>query len=97
MLGADLNTWHGKAEPAPRRLAKIFGTPVVAGGGRRGLRVLDYLFFRIAGTSTAEYEVAPLDYGSDHHPLVGRLVRSQARAASKSGQAAATSFQNVGE
>ncbi len=96
-LGADLNTWHGKAEPAPRRLAKIFGTPVVAAGRRRGLSVLDYLFFRIAGTWTAQYEVAPLDYGSDHHPLVGRLVRSQARAASKSGQAAATSFQNVGE
>jgi hypothetical protein len=80
VLGADLNTWHGDHESAARRLRELFTTPVSVGS--RGARVLDYLFFRVRGEWTARYEVVPSDYGSDHHPLVGLLRRSQARASS---------------
>ena len=74
VLGADLNTWHGSGEPARRRLAKIFSTPVTEIREREGRRVLDYLFFRIAGAKTAEYDVAASAYGSDHRPLIGRIL-----------------------
>lgn len=72
VLGADLNTWHGKHEQA----AKFFGdlpdaTPTSI--DRRGLeiRVLDYLFFRTGADRQARYRQVASRYGSDHHPLVG--------------------------
>jgi endonuclease/exonuclease/phosphatase family metal-dependent hydrolase len=72
VLGADLNTWHGTAEPAPRFLAQLFAeTPVSLRREGLGLRVLDYMFFRAAKNRTAHYQVVSHDYGSDHRPLVG--------------------------
>jgi endonuclease/exonuclease/phosphatase family metal-dependent hydrolase len=74
VLGADLNTWHGIAEPAARHLRAIFsGTPLSGPRQRPGMRVLDYLFFR-AGNRSAHYDVISNDYGSDHRPLIGRVT-----------------------
>jgi endonuclease/exonuclease/phosphatase family metal-dependent hydrolase len=71
VVGADLNTWHGAGEPAPRRIAQALGTPVAQPGKDSSARVLDYLFFRLPGHLAAEYSTAKEKYGSDHHPLVG--------------------------
>jgi endonuclease/exonuclease/phosphatase family metal-dependent hydrolase len=72
VLGADLNTWHGTAEPAVRVFESLFGdTTVVAERHGLGLRVLDYMFFRLGPTKIARYREITNDYGSDHRPLVG--------------------------
>ena len=76
VLGADLNTWHGHAEPAPRELARMFGEASPAKSGTFPTRVLDYLFFRLPKTWSAAYTAAGKSYGSDHRPLVGRIVSS---------------------
>jgi hypothetical protein len=76
VLGADLNTWHGPGEPAPRELATMFGEESPAKSGGFPTRVLDYLFFRLPKTWTAVYAAAAKSYGSDHRPLVGRIVSS---------------------
>jgi endonuclease/exonuclease/phosphatase family metal-dependent hydrolase len=74
VLGADLNTWHGTSEPAPRYLAqKLAGTPLSFRRDGLGLRVLDYMFFRSEQRRRAHYEVISNSYGSDHRPLVGWL------------------------
>jgi hypothetical protein len=76
VLGADLNTWHGTREAAPRFLDTLFATRVSILRKRPGSRVLDYLFFRLEGNLAALCTIAENDYGSDHHPLVGRIVSS---------------------
>ena len=75
VLGADLNTWHGPREAAARFLETLFGTRVSMARDRPGIRVLDYLFFRLAGNLAAQCTITANDYGSDHHPLIGRIVR----------------------
>jgi endonuclease/exonuclease/phosphatase family metal-dependent hydrolase len=74
VLGADLNTWHGAREPAPRFLETLFRTRISMVRQRPGSRVLDYLFFRLGANLAAQYTIAANDYGSDHHPLVGRII-----------------------
>jgi hypothetical protein len=74
VLGADLNTWHGPQEAAPRFLETLFGTRASIVRDRPGIRVLDYLFFRLAENLAAECTIAANDYGSDHHPLIGRII-----------------------
>jgi endonuclease/exonuclease/phosphatase family metal-dependent hydrolase len=75
ILGADLNTWLGSSEPAPRTLARFFpDTPgekreATFGGGL----VLDYMFFRAPAGWRAHFDRVPDKYGSDHYPLVGWL------------------------
>jgi endonuclease/exonuclease/phosphatase family metal-dependent hydrolase len=72
VLGADLNTWHGKDELAVRALDRQFQRSQVS--GKRvglGLRVLDYLFLRAGDNRSARYEQLALAYGSDHRPIVG--------------------------
>jgi endonuclease/exonuclease/phosphatase family metal-dependent hydrolase len=78
VLGADLNTWHGTTEPAARSLARLFADTEVSGAAKvgLGLRVLDYMFFRVSNNRFARYEMASQDYGSDHRPLLGRITRS---------------------
>jgi endonuclease/exonuclease/phosphatase family metal-dependent hydrolase len=76
VVGADLNTWHGRQEPALRFLGKLLGTPVAIVRAGPGLRVLDYLFFRLRANVTVRGTVAANDYGSDHHPLVVQVVSS---------------------
>jgi endonuclease/exonuclease/phosphatase family metal-dependent hydrolase len=71
VLGADLNTWHGPDEPAPRYFNELFANTRVVldrSGPRR--RILDYMFFRASG-ARARYQVVRNLYGSDHHPLIG--------------------------
>jgi endonuclease/exonuclease/phosphatase family metal-dependent hydrolase len=74
VLGADLNTWHGAREAAPRFLETIFGTRVSIIRKRPGSRVLDYLFFRLGGNLAAQYTIAANNYGSDHYPLIGHII-----------------------
>lgn len=77
VLGADLNTWHGAREAAPRFLETLFGKRVSIVRERPGSRVLDYLFFRLGRNLAAQCTIAANDYGSDHHPLVGGIVSAQ--------------------
>ena len=63
VLGADLNTWMGRGEPASQYFRRLIGE--VPHGG------LDYLFFRTPTSTTAHSEVVSKKYGSDHHPLIG--------------------------
>jgi endonuclease/exonuclease/phosphatase family metal-dependent hydrolase len=72
VVGADLNTWHGRDESAARSLGRLFrATPLVADRRGLGLRVLDYMFFRAGPQQRARYRQVARRYGSDHRPLVG--------------------------
>lgn len=74
IVGADLNTWHGRNEMAVRVLDRIGSdTPVTIERNGLGLRVLDYLFFRVGQNRRARYRHLRNSYGSDHRPLVGRV------------------------
>jgi hypothetical protein len=72
VVGADLNSWHGRDELAVRALRRMKGaTPVSVDRDGLGLRVLDYLFFRVGEDRRAYYRHLQDRYGSDHRPLVG--------------------------
>ena len=72
VVGADLNTWHGRDEPAVHVLADLFrATPHTVDRHGLGLRVLDYMFFRAESGRRAHYREVANRYGSDHRPLVG--------------------------
>ena len=72
VVGADLNTWHGRDELAVRFLRGIVReTPVLVDRQGLGLRVLDYLFFRVGESRRARVHHLQDKYGSDHRPLVG--------------------------
>ena len=72
VIGGDLNTWHGRHELAARFLKGLTReTGVTASRHGLGLRVLDYLFFRVGPTRRAQYRHLANRYGSDHRPLVG--------------------------
>jgi hypothetical protein len=72
VVGADLNTWHGRDEPAARALGRLFRTtPLSVDRQGLGLRVLDYMFFRAGAQQRARYRQVERRYGSDHRPLVG--------------------------
>ncbi len=72
VVGADLNTWHGRDERAARHLARMFrATPLSVDRQGLGLRVLDYMFFRAGANQRARYRQVERRYGSDHRPLVG--------------------------
>ncbi len=72
VIGADLNTWHGRDELAVRFLSRLArDTEVSINRVGLGLRVLDYLFFRAGGNRRAQYRQIENRYGSDHRPLVG--------------------------
>jgi endonuclease/exonuclease/phosphatase family metal-dependent hydrolase len=72
VVGADLNTWHGRDEKAARTLRDLFrATPLSIDREGLGLRVLDYMFFRAETGRRAHYRQLTNRYGSDHRPLVG--------------------------
>ena len=72
VIGADLNTWHGRDELAVRFLGQMFkATPMTTERQGLGLRVLDYMFFRAGPNRRAHYRQLENRYGSDHRPLVG--------------------------
>jgi hypothetical protein len=72
VIGADLNTWHGRDELSARSLERVFRTtPLAVERQGLGLRVLDYMFFRAGPQQRARYRQVARRYGSDHRPLVG--------------------------
>jgi endonuclease/exonuclease/phosphatase (EEP) superfamily protein YafD len=72
VIGADLNTWHGRDERAARLLEHLSqATPHAIERRGLGLRVLDYMFFRTGSGRQARYKQLASRYGSDHRPLVG--------------------------
>jgi len=72
VIGADLNTWHGRDELAARFLEQRFReTPISVDRQGLGLRVLDYMFFRAGPGQRGRYRQVENRYGSDHRPLVG--------------------------
>jgi len=74
ILGGDLNTLLGPAEPAWRLLAERFpDTPPDTGPTFRDRLVLDHLFFDLPDGWTARRRVIADRYGSDHHPVVGMV------------------------
>jgi len=76
ILGADLNTWMGRHEPAVRRLRAAFPSTPDATARRtfRGGLTLDYLFFRLPSGLHSHVNRAPSRYGSDHFPLIAFLT-----------------------
>ena len=81
VLGGDLNTWFGgRGEEAVRILSEPFPQPesrgdsrTVHGPGPLPDLLLDHLFFRLPAEMSATYTVIDDRYGSDHHPVVGRI------------------------
>ncbi len=73
ILGGDLNTLLGPAEPAWRLLTSRFPeTPAdQANPTFRDRLVLDHLFFDLPDGWTAHRRVVEDRYGSDHHPVLG--------------------------
>lgn len=72
VMGADLNTWHGRDELAVRFLDEMFReTPLTIDRDGLGLRVLDYMYFRAGSGRRGHYRQLENRYGSDHRPLVG--------------------------
>jgi endonuclease/exonuclease/phosphatase family metal-dependent hydrolase len=79
VIGADLNTWEdGPAEPAVTRLLRAFpDTPSPRWQPTfQGLWRLDYLFFRLPDHWQADSRRLDSTFGSDHHPLAGRLIHA---------------------
>jgi endonuclease/exonuclease/phosphatase family metal-dependent hydrolase len=78
MLGGDLNTLLGPAEPAWRLLGERFpDTPADAADPTfRERLVLDHLFFDLPDGWTARRRVLTDRYGSDHHPVLGTVFGS---------------------
>jgi endonuclease/exonuclease/phosphatase family metal-dependent hydrolase len=76
ILGGDLNTLLGPAEPAWRLLAERFpDTPTDDSGPTfRERLVLDHLFFDLPDGWTARRRVLEDRYGSDHHPVLGTVT-----------------------
>ena len=76
ILGGDLNTLLGPAEPAWRLFASRFpDTPADAADPTfRERLVLDHLFFDLPDGWTARRRVIEDRYGSDHHPVLGIVI-----------------------
>jgi endonuclease/exonuclease/phosphatase family metal-dependent hydrolase len=76
IMGSDLNTWaEGAREPAVLELRRVFTDTTVAAAEptfRFGLK-LDYLFFRLPDGWIGGAARVGSRFGSDHHPLLGRL------------------------
>jgi endonuclease/exonuclease/phosphatase family metal-dependent hydrolase len=75
VLGADLNSWFGFRDSAYLEAARAFPQTVVTDRRStfRGLLRLDHLFFRLDEPWSATFRRADQSYGSDHHPLIGRI------------------------
>jgi endonuclease/exonuclease/phosphatase family metal-dependent hydrolase len=78
ILGGDLNTLLGPAEPAWRVLTSRFPDtpPHEAEPTFRDRLVLDHLFFDVPDGWTVRTRVLEDRYGSDHHPVLGLVFRS---------------------
>jgi endonuclease/exonuclease/phosphatase family metal-dependent hydrolase len=86
-MGGDFNTWLGGArEEAIALLRERLPLPVRAPTRATALaplpvpdRLLDHLFFRLPEGWHGDYRVIDAAYGSDHRPLVGRVMRHPPR------------------
>jgi endonuclease/exonuclease/phosphatase family metal-dependent hydrolase len=78
VLGGDLNTWLGPSEPAWRSLVSRFADtpPEPLRPTFRDRLILDHVFFDLPPGWTGVREVVPHRYGSDHHPVLGVIVRA---------------------
>lgn len=78
IVGGDLNTWLGPAEPAWKELLRRFPDtpprPPTDATFRRRL-ILDHLFFDLPDGWQIRRRVLPEAYGSDHTPVLGLLYR----------------------
>lgn len=75
VMGGDLNTWTGSAEPALSILRSALGSPIADDrrptfvGGRR----IDFILARLPAGWALSYRRLDDRYGSDHYPLVAIL------------------------
>ena len=75
VLGGDLNTIQSGPSESAYEQARTWST----GFAREDLRTthmmgrLDYLFFRLASGATATALRIDDKFGSDHHPVIGRV------------------------
>lgn len=76
VMGSDLNTWwSGTDEPAFRALQSLFtATPRSTFATHSWGLTLDYLFFRLPLNWQSDVRRAEERFGSDHSPLIGRLL-----------------------
>jgi endonuclease/exonuclease/phosphatase family metal-dependent hydrolase len=72
IVGGDLNTWLGTAEPAWALLAMRFPRAAdrISVPTFRDRLVLDHLFFDLPHAWQVERRVLPETYRSDHHPVL---------------------------
>lgn len=76
IVGGDMNTWLGPAEPAWRLLAQRFpDTPEASTPTFRERLVLDHLFFDLPDRWRAMTRVVAQRYASNHHPVVAAITR----------------------
>jgi endonuclease/exonuclease/phosphatase family metal-dependent hydrolase len=74
VLGGDMNTWLGPAEPAWRLFARRFPhSPAPRDPTFRDRLVLDHLFFDLPGHWVADSRVLRDRYRSNHHPVLGTI------------------------
>lgn len=77
VVGADLNTWFGVGEDTVRAMDAVVPRAIECGDrptfrfGRR----LDYLFTTLSAPVRKGCDVLRDRFGSDHHPIVLRLLR----------------------
>jgi endonuclease/exonuclease/phosphatase family metal-dependent hydrolase len=72
IVGGDLNTWLGPAEPAWRQLAARFPeTPEPQEPTFHERLILDHLFFDLPDGWMATTQVLRERYASNHHPVLG--------------------------
>jgi endonuclease/exonuclease/phosphatase family metal-dependent hydrolase len=78
IVGADLNTWLGPAEPAWKQMLRRFpDTPPRAPSDATFHKrlILDHLFFDVPDEWQVSRRVLPDAYGSDHSPVLGLIYR----------------------
>lgn len=78
IVGGDLNTWLGPAEPAWKEMLRRFpDTPPRATTDATFHKrlVLDHLFFDVPDAWHVSRRVLPDPYGSDHSPVLGLVYR----------------------
>lgn len=83
VLGGDLNAFSlfGTAESVQILERALGGPPRGDTSPTRGRQRLDYLFFRLPGGYEGRpYVRLPWTFGSDHHPVLGWVVFTGARA-----------------
>ena len=76
VVGGDFNTIQGGADEDAYSIARAWSRSLLNEDPRRTHRMgrLDYVFFRLREGWTATTARVDETYGSDHHPVLGRLV-----------------------